>query len=47
MYTHLFNEVRLDEIRESHSRARRDAERSRNFRVASGRHRFRSRHRRT
>jgi hypothetical protein len=47
----MFNQLhdpyfQLAEIRERHARIRADAARSRAFRTARGRHRFRSRHRR-
>ena len=46
MYQHLDTEYQLAEIRERHARIRADVHRSRAFRAAAGRHRFRSRQRR-
>jgi len=47
MINHLLIDAKLAEIRASHARLRRDAEHSRAFREAKGKHRYRSRHRRT
>ncbi len=46
MFTSLNPEFDLAEIRERHARIRADIERSRAFREARGKHRFRSRDRR-
>jgi hypothetical protein len=45
MFTAIHPDLQLAEIRERHARIRADVERSRNFRLARGRHRFRSRQR--
>jgi hypothetical protein len=45
MFHALDPHTQLAEIRERHSRIRADFERSRNFRLARGQHRFRSRQR--
>ncbi len=46
MYQYLNTDHQLAEIRERHARIRADVQRSRAFRAAGGRHRFRSRQRR-
>lgn len=45
MFHALHPDLQLAEIRERHARIRADLERSRDFRLARGRHRFRSRQR--
>ncbi|HSM65095.1 MAG TPA: hypothetical protein VK860_02200 [Ilumatobacteraceae bacterium] len=47
MFHLIHPEYQLSEIRERHARLRRDAEHARDFRLRRGRHRYRSRRRRS